>query len=63
MIRGISDYAGAHKGGDWKHWAAANAAACAKEILLLVRPEEVDTPQAGGLRAENIRQGNAGATN
>ena len=43
VIRGISDYADAHKNKDWQHWAAANAAACAKELLLLVRPAEVDS--------------------
>lgn len=38
VIRGISDYADSHKDGRWLHYAAATAAACAKELLLLVRP-------------------------
>ncbi|KAH7358311.1 nucleoside phosphorylase domain-containing protein [Plectosphaerella cucumerina] len=41
VIRGISDYADVHKNYEWQSWAAANAAACTKELLLRVRPEEV----------------------
>ncbi|KAH8170377.1 phosphorylase superfamily protein [Sarocladium implicatum] len=42
VIRGISDYADAHKNKEWQNYAAVNAAACAKELLMLVRPAEVD---------------------
>lgn len=40
VIRGICDYADSHKNKKWQPYAAAAAAACAKEILLLV-PAEV----------------------
>jgi nucleoside phosphorylase len=33
VIRGISDYADSHKNDDWHYFAAAAAAACAKELL------------------------------
>ncbi|KAH8427490.1 uncharacterized protein LDX57_005203 [Aspergillus melleus] len=33
VIRGISDYADSHKNDRWKAYAAATAAACAKELL------------------------------
>jgi nucleoside phosphorylase len=33
VIRGISDYADSHKNDQWQHYAAAAAAACAKELL------------------------------
>ena len=36
VIRGICDYADSHKNKKWQKYAAATAAACAKEILLLV---------------------------
>ncbi|OOG00636.1 hypothetical protein ASPCADRAFT_125648 [Aspergillus carbonarius ITEM 5010] len=35
IIRGISDYADSHKNNDWQGYAAAAAAAYAKELLLL----------------------------
>ncbi|KAF2395501.1 Pfs domain protein [Trichodelitschia bisporula] len=38
VIRGISDYSDSHKSDDWQKYAAATAASCAKEILLLIRP-------------------------
>jgi nucleoside phosphorylase len=34
VIRGISDYSDSHKNGTWKHYAAATAAAYAKEFLV-----------------------------
>ncbi|KAI1740709.1 nucleoside phosphorylase domain-containing protein [Xylaria scruposa] len=40
VIRGISDYADSHKNHDWQHYAAATAAACAKELLSYVDPEQ-----------------------
>ena len=36
VIRGICDYADSHKNKKWQHFAAAAAAACAKEILSFV---------------------------
>ncbi|KFA74126.1 hypothetical protein S40288_08175 [Stachybotrys chartarum IBT 40288] len=36
IIRGISDYSDSHKNDEWQHYAAATAAACAKELLLYV---------------------------
>ncbi|KAK1143511.1 hypothetical protein N8T08_006317 [Aspergillus melleus] len=41
VIRGISDYADSHKNDRWKAYAAATAAACAKELLQYV-PVKVD---------------------
>ncbi|KAJ3330441.1 hypothetical protein HDU93_000393, partial [Gonapodya sp. JEL0774] len=36
VIRGISDYADSHKNSRWHGYAAATAAACAKELLLVI---------------------------
>jgi nucleoside phosphorylase len=33
VIRGICDYADSHKNDEWHPYAAATAAACAKELL------------------------------
>jgi nucleoside phosphorylase len=41
VIRGVSDYADTHKNACWRGYAAATAAACAKELLGLVSPQEV----------------------
>ncbi|KAJ5656116.1 hypothetical protein N7507_008066 [Penicillium longicatenatum] len=38
VIRGICDYADAQKTKDWQEYAAAVAAACAKELLEYVQP-------------------------
>ncbi|KAF2400142.1 Pfs domain protein [Trichodelitschia bisporula] len=38
VIRGIADYSDSHKSDDWQKYAAATAASCAKEILLLIPP-------------------------
>lgn len=40
VIRGICDYADSHKNKRWQPYAAATAAACAKEILLIFPPDE-----------------------
>lgn len=40
VIRGICDYADSHKNDDWHRYAAATAAAYAKELLLHVSAEE-----------------------
>jgi nucleoside phosphorylase len=42
VIRGICDYADSHKNKDWQEYAAAVAAACAKELLEYVQPSDVD---------------------
>jgi len=42
VIRGISDYADSHKNDHWHAYAAAAAAACAKELLQFVTPKEID---------------------
>jgi len=41
VIRGISDYADSHKNNQWKHYAAATAAAYAKELLRFIATEEI----------------------
>ncbi|KAH8703142.1 Pfs, NB-ARC and ankyrin domain protein, partial [Talaromyces proteolyticus] len=40
VIRGISDYSDSHKCDQWQHYAAATAAASAKEILSYLDPQE-----------------------
>ncbi|OJJ95066.1 hypothetical protein ASPACDRAFT_1891979 [Aspergillus aculeatus ATCC 16872] len=42
VIRGICDYADSTKEKSWQAYAAAVAAACAKELLHYVQPSEVD---------------------
>lgn len=42
VIRGICDYADAHKNDHWHRYAAANAAAYAKELLLYVSVEQTE---------------------
>jgi nucleoside phosphorylase len=41
VIRGICDYADSHKNNRWQPYAAATAAACAKEVLSVIPPAEV----------------------
>ncbi|KAI1741315.1 nucleoside phosphorylase domain-containing protein [Xylaria scruposa] len=41
VIRGICDYADSHKNKKWQAYAAGTAAACAKEILSVIPPEDV----------------------
>ncbi|PNP85407.1 hypothetical protein FNYG_01236 [Fusarium nygamai] len=41
VIRGICDYADSHKNKSWQEYAAATAAAFAKELLLFVPPNQV----------------------
>ena len=41
VIRGICDYADSHKNKRWQSYAAATAAACAKEVLSVIPPTEV----------------------
>jgi hypothetical protein len=42
VIRGICDYADSHKNKDWQPYAAATAAAYAKELLREITPQVVD---------------------
>ena len=47
VIRGICDYSDTHTGKNWQPYAAANAAAYAKELLEIIPPVQVDkTPTA-----------------
>jgi nucleoside phosphorylase len=41
VVRGICDYADSHKNKRWQPYAAATAAACAKELLVIIPPNEV----------------------
>lgn len=41
VIRGICDYADSHKNKTWQGYAAGAAAACAKEVLSVIPPEEL----------------------
>ncbi|KAJ0424615.1 nucleoside phosphorylase domain-containing protein [Aspergillus carlsbadensis] len=43
VIRGISDYADSHKNDHWQGYAAATAAAYAKELLSVITPRQVAT--------------------
>jgi hypothetical protein len=45
VIRGISDYADSHKNDNWQHYAAAAAAACAKELLSYLHVEVISFPR------------------
>jgi len=48
VIRGICDYSDSHKNKEWQRYAAAIAAAEAKELLRHVAREEVlETPASG----------------
>jgi nucleoside phosphorylase len=54
VIRGICDYADAHKNDVWQKYAATTAAAFAKELLLVVRPTEVaGTKHAADVMSES----------
>ncbi|KAL7795967.1 putative ankyrin repeat-containing protein [Trichoderma ceciliae] len=47
VIRGICDYSDSHKNKQWQNYAAATAAAYAKELLSVVHAnQDVDTPPA-----------------
>ena len=47
VIRGICDYADSHKNKQWQGYAAATAAAYAKELLSIIHPNQVEeTPAA-----------------
>ena len=47
VIRGICDYADSHKNKQWQGYAAATAAAYAKELLSVIHPNQIEeTPAA-----------------
>jgi nucleoside phosphorylase len=48
VIRGICDYCDSHKNKDWQPYAAATAAAFAKELLVQMVPEKVREEMAVG---------------
>lgn len=66
VIRGICDYSDSHKNKSWQPYAAAAAAACAKEILSLIpaleAEERMTRPSRFGFEGE-IRSVPARATN
>lgn len=74
VIRGICDYADSHKNKSWQPYAAATAAACAKELLSVIPSAEVaKTPtvqeaigakkgQSGSLEHIEALRENAGET-
>ena len=45
VIRGICDYADSHKNKQWQEYAAATAAAYAKELLYIISGDQVDETQ------------------
>ena len=46
VIRGICDYADSHKSKQWQGYAAAAAAAYAKELLSVIHPNQVEEAPA-----------------
>ncbi|KAJ5898084.1 hypothetical protein N7504_008372 [Penicillium tannophilum] len=55
VIRGICDYADSHKNKDWQGYAAAVAAAYAKELLLVVPFNQIDkTPTARDALSKSV---------
>jgi nucleoside phosphorylase len=61
VIRGICDYADSHKNKEWQGFASMAAAAYAKDILLEIPPEEVQSAQKlsadlkAGMWASNLQ--------
>jgi nucleoside phosphorylase len=55
VIRGICDYADSHKNKRWQPYAAAAAAACAKELLSVIPAEKItETRTAGEAISETV---------
>jgi nucleoside phosphorylase len=46
VIRGICDYSDSHKNKQWQEYAAATAAAYAKELLFVIHPNEAQERSA-----------------
>ncbi|QIW96750.1 hypothetical protein AMS68_002268 [Peltaster fructicola] len=57
VIRGICDYCDSHKNDSWQNFAAATAAAYAKDLLLRIPPEAVTEakPVAEVVKAGNVQ--------
>lgn len=54
VVRGVCDYADSHKNKEWQGYAAAMAAAYAKELLLVVPIDQItSTPTVRGTLAES----------
>ncbi|KAH1419519.1 hypothetical protein KXX32_008710, partial [Aspergillus fumigatus] len=57
VIRGICDYADSHKNKEWQGYAAAVAAAYAKELLLVVAIDQINsTPTARDTLADSVHR-------
>ena len=56
VIRGICDYSDTHKNLEWQHYAAATAAAYAKELLSVISGDKVHRmfPMSGDKHHENV---------
>lgn len=54
VIRGICDYADSHKNKQWQEYAAATAAAYAKELLSVIPAKQITDTQVGPL-VSNVR--------
>lgn len=55
VVRGTSDYADTHKNDDWHRYAAAAAAAYAKEVLAVVTPTAVSIlPSIGWFSVDSM---------
>jgi nucleoside phosphorylase len=58
IIRGICDYCDSHKNDDWHKYAALAAAAYARDVLLVLRPQRVDAMPPWAERvAQELQQG------
>lgn len=53
VIRGICDYADSHKNDDWHKYAALTAAACARELLCVLKPKKVAVMPSWAGKMEN----------
>jgi nucleoside phosphorylase len=58
IIRGICDYCDSHKNDDWRKYAALTAAAYARELLLVLKPQHVEAmPSWAGQVLHGLQQG------
>jgi len=54
VIRGICSYADSHKNKEWQGYAAATAAAYAKELLSVIHPKQVEETPAALLVTQSV---------
>ena len=54
VIRGIADYADSHKNLKWRGYAAATAAAVAREILYVMDPGDIEGLPRNGMSEVNF---------